>query len=59
MVNVSKIRNPPTLLAAPTGRTASSAPVGDLKNLNEVSQIEPDVLELFFYIVLVTFSRVS
>lgn len=59
MVNVSKIRNPPTLPAAPTGRTASSAPVGDLKNLNEVSQIKPDALELFFYIVLVTFRRVS
>lgn len=59
MVNVSKIRNPPTLSAAPTGRTASSAPVGDLKNLNEVSQIKPDVLELFFDIVLVAFRRVS
>lgn len=59
MVNVSKIRNPPTLLAAPTWRTASKAPVGDLKNLNEVSQIEPDALELFFYIVLVTFRRIS
>lgn len=59
MVNVFKIRNPPTLLAAPTGRTASSAPVGDLKNLNEVSQIKSDVLELFFYIVLVTFRRIS
>lgn len=58
MVNVSKIRNPPTLLAAPTWRTASKAPVGDLKNLNEVSQIKPDVLELFFDIVLVAFSRV-
>lgn len=59
MVNASKIRNPPTLPAAPTGRTASSAPVGDLKNLNEVSQMKPDVLELFFDIVLVAFSRVS
>ena len=37
MVNVFKISNPPTLPAAPTGRTASSAPVGDLKNLNEAS----------------------
>ncbi len=37
MVNVSKIRNPPTLLAAPTWRIASKTPVGDLKNLNEAS----------------------
>lgn len=44
---------------APTGRAAQNSPVGDLKNLNEVSQIEPDALELFFYIVLVTFRRVS
>lgn len=59
MVNVSKIRNPPTLLTAPTWRTASKAPVGDLKNLNEVSQMKSDALELFFYIVLVAFCRVS
>lgn len=44
---------------APTGRAAQNSPAGDLHYVNEVSQIEPDVLELFFYIVLVTFRRVS
>lgn len=43
----------------PTGRAAQNSSAGDLHHVNEVSQIKPDVLELFFYIVLVTFRRIS